>query len=83
MVRSGKSLELVISVVVIFVQHVLLTRKQGDLEKLETQWPRFWRLGRPTSGSGNLKGPVIQCGGKTKLTFYSGSNFPGEWSHLA
>lgn len=36
MVRSEKSLELVICVVVIFVQSVLLTRKQDDLEKLET-----------------------------------------------
>ena len=56
MVRSEKSLELVVCVVVVFVQRVLLTRKQGDLERLETQWLRFWRLGRPASGSGGWEG---------------------------
>lgn len=34
--RCKKSLELVICVIVVFVQCVLLTRKQGDLESLET-----------------------------------------------
>lgn len=71
MVRSEKSVELVVCVVVVFVQRVLLTRKQGDLERLETQWLRFWRLGRPASGSGGWKGlhQVLEAG-KSYISFW-------------